>query len=143
MIRRADMGDTLAITAMAKRFADAAATGLPFSAAYAEARARSVIADPMGVVILWDDGHPRGVLAGVIRQHLLFPVAVASELLWWIEPDARGHAARPMLRAFEAWAEAHGADRVEMACFDDRAGALYARAGYEQSSERHWGKGLA
>lgn len=142
MIRRADMGDTLAITAMAKRFAAAAGTGLPFSAAYAEARARATIGDPMGVVLLWDDGAPKGVLAGVIRQHPLFPVTVAAELIWWIEPEARGHAARPMLRAFEAWAESRGADRIEMACFDERAGALYARAGYEASTERHWSKVL-
>lgn len=142
VIRHAELADSLAITAMAKRFAEAAGVGLPFSAPYAEARARAVIGDPSGVVLLWDDGQPRGVLAGMVGPHPLFPVTVASELLWWIEPAARGLAWRSMLRAFEAWARSRGADRVVMACLDDRAARLYARTGYAASGERHWVKGL-
>lgn len=143
MIRRAEMGDAPAIVAMARRFAAAAGTGLPFGAAYADARARQVIGDPNGVALLWDAGRgPQGVLAGLVRHHALFPVIVASELIWWIEPDARGHAARPMLRAFEAWAESRGAERIELACFDERTAAFYARAGYEAQAERHFARAL-
>jgi hypothetical protein len=143
MIRIATDADAMEIVALGKRFSDAAAVGLPFSGAYALARAKAMIADPNAVVILWDDGRPRGVLAGALMWHPLYAVRSASELIWWIDAEARGHAARPMLRAFDAWAEERGAELIQMAELDDRVGALYRRAGFEAMPERHWWKRLA
>ena len=137
-VRRAAPGDTVALAGLAKRFHAAAGLGWPFVPAYAEARFRSLIADPSATVIVWDDGGVQGVIAGALVPQVWHPVTYATELGWWVEPAARGRAWRPLLRAFETWAEDRGAAGVLMSALEERAAALIERAGYEPQSERHF-----
>lgn len=131
--------DALAVAALGKAFAAEAATGFAFSAPYAAEQAARCAEGPGSAVVLWEaEGRPVGALALAVGPHPLFPIRWAQELLWWVEPAHRGHAARPMLRAAEAWARDEGAAVLALSSLDDRAGLLMGRLGYEASPERRW-----
>jgi len=55
-----------------------------------------------------------GLIAGVINPHPFNPdLDMATELWWWVTPDARGSSAGArLLDAFDQWADESGADLV-------------------------------
>ena len=57
-----------------------------------------------------------GLMAGLCQPHPFNPgLLVASELWWWVVPEARGTTAGGRLfRAFEQWAAAQGAGAIAM-----------------------------
>lgn len=138
MIREACLADLRPLTAMAGRFHAAAGLRWGFDPLYAEAHLRRHLTDASATVIVWDaDGQAVGAIAGMLVPQVWYPQVWAIETGWWVEPGHRGRAWRPMLRAFEAWAAARGADAVTMSALDDRTLTLLARAGYEPQAERH------
>lgn len=137
MIREALPADARRLTEMAKHFHAAAGRPEPWSSPYAHARLAALIADPSATVIVWDDDGVQGAIAGALVPQVWHPVTYAVELGWWVEPAARGRAWRPLLRAFETWAEDRGADGVLMSALEDRAAGLIERAGYERQGQCH------
>lgn len=55
-----------------------------------------------------------GLIAGVVNPHPFNPdIKMATELWWWVTPDARGSSAGArLLDAFDEWADDSGADLV-------------------------------
>jgi GNAT superfamily N-acetyltransferase len=75
-----------------------------------------------------------GELAGMIGMiATIHPTSwepVASELFWYVPPEARGGGLK-LLLAGERWAREFGCKRCIMVSPNARVGALYERLGYE------------
>lgn len=73
-----------------------------------------------------------GVITGMIGfvsfPHPMSGELTAAESFWWSERPGDGI---QLLRAAEAWAEAIGAELVQMVAPNERVGALYQRLGYQ------------
>ena len=88
------------------------------------------------VVLLWDvEGKVQGLVAGQWTEMVFNRERVATELVWWVEPEYRKtEASAKLLSAFEAWADWNGCARVQMyALNNDYATILhryYQRWGY-------------
>lgn len=82
---------------------------------------------------------PIGMIAGNISETLFSHHLVASEVVWWIDPDHRrkSKAALELLGAFEYWARINKASYVQMQCLsglnEDGVGRIYKRLGYNQN----------
>ena len=80
---------------------------------------------------------PIGIVAGQVSPALFSHQLVASEVLWWVEPEYRGRsrAAIELLGAFEDWGRRVGADYIQMVSLpflgDSRAHSIYTRLGYD------------
>lgn len=144
MIRKAIAVDKARVLVMAKAFHAASGVPLPFSAAAASVLFDAALTDCNRLCLVYEcDGLARGVLAAVAASHHLAPVKVASEIIWWIEPDWRGGAAMKMLTTYERWAADCGCQYVSMVGLGDdpAVSKLYAHRGY-QAVERHFLKPL-
>lgn len=133
MIRRAMLSDMPRLIEMGQRFAS--------SSEYAgrvevdpEQIAHSVAAmldNPMAVVLVsGSDATITGMLLAVLYEHPFSGKLTATELAWWVEPEARGDGVR-LLRAAETWARESGAVRMQMVAPNERVATLYQRRGYE------------
>jgi N-acetylglutamate synthase-like GNAT family acetyltransferase len=137
MIRRATADDVPALVAMGARFL---AEG-PYAAT------RPTSADALEAFVAHMVSHAyvvrsdHGMLAGHAFAHPITGEPTASEVAWWVEPEARGGlAALRLLTHFEAWAADHGVRAVQMiAPAGTRLGRLYARYGYREL-ETTWEK---
>lgn len=140
MIRNAIPADKARVLVMAKAFHAASGVPFPFSAAAASVLFDAALVDGNRLCLIYErEGIARGVLAAVCAPHHLAPVKVASEIIWWIDPDWRGRAATKMLAAYEAWSAERGCQYVSMVGLgaDPSVSELYARRGY-QAVERHF-----
>jgi RimJ/RimL family protein N-acetyltransferase len=82
--------------------------------------------------VLERDGVAAGMLGMMVFVHPITGEWTASELFWWVNPEARGRGGLQLLHAAEEWATAQGASRLLMIAPDDRVGQLYARLGYRR-----------
>lgn len=143
IVRDANVQDRFALVRMGRAFFEAG--GLPgqYDPAYAEAVILKAIAAMDRCALVLDiEGERRGALLAVAGPHGLLPMTAATELVWWIDPQARSpRAARAMLEAYEAWAARMDAEIVGLAALDARVAALYRRRGY-RPAETHWMKAL-
>lgn len=128
---------------MGRDFLRASGLPLPFDAAWADASLVGHMAQPDRLALVLElAGRARGMLCAAQVQSPLAPVRVASELVFWIDPDARGRWALAMIRAYEAWAREQGCAVASLATVGNRgADALYRRCGFAPA-ERHFSKGL-
>lgn len=132
MIREAIRSDVPAIVAMGERFASDTdyrdrLTVVPTQLA---ATAEHLIANDEAVMLVAErEGAVIGMLALLLYPHPMSGERVASEIVWWVEPEHRGSGLR-LLRAAERWACEHGAAVLHMIAPNDRIGALYQRLGY-------------
>ncbi|MBZ9653553.1 GNAT family N-acetyltransferase [Phyllobacterium lublinensis] len=94
-------------------------------------------------MVLDSEGGVQGLLAAQAGPLPLAPVKAATELIWWIEPHARGRAALAMLDAYEAWARDRGCVFANMVGLgsDPLPARLYESRGYI-AAERHYSKTL-
>ena len=80
--------------------------------------------------------------AGTVFDHPIAGVRMATEVIWWIEPSARGAGlAQQMLRMAETWAREQGATRMQLGSWHDRLDGFYQRLGYTPA-ERIFNKDL-
>mgnify|MGYP001592233288 FL=1 len=80
------------------------------------------------------DGAVVGMFGVFCLTHPITGDEMASELCWWVEPEARGTSAGlKLLKAAEAWAREQGASFLEMIAPSDRVAALYERLGFERT----------
>lgn len=132
IVRPARGLERFAVVALCRRFH--AASGIPFKfdPAHASATAQDHIEDPRKLcLILEAQGALRGVLAASAAVSPLAPVRVAQELVFWIDFEFRGRAARRMLDAYEAWARAEGCAAIGLSSLDDpRVARFFGAAGF-------------
>jgi GNAT superfamily N-acetyltransferase len=88
-----------------------------------------------GLVLVVDqDDVLVGMLGLAIVPSQISGDLVASEVAWWIHPEFRGtRAAVALLASGEAWAQAQGAQWVQLiAPAGSSVGRLYRRRGYDE-----------
>lgn len=91
----------------------------------------ALMANPDGLLLVYDnDGMVDGMMGVLMFRHPMSDQLVASEMFWWVEPEARGSAGVRMLRMAEEWARLRGAERMMMIAPTDRVGEFYERVGY-------------
>lgn len=80
------------------------------------------------IIILYEDF---GVIAGSVAEMNLASSKIATESIWWVEPEKRTkEVGTSLLKAFEYWAKQVGAKYVSMACLDEQVGKVYEKLGY-------------
>lgn len=79
-----------------------------------------------------EDGNVVGMLAGYVFFHPVTGQRIGAELIWWVDPDARGSGAgRTLFEAAETWAREEGATAMQFSAYrDERLEELYRRLGY-------------
>lgn len=143
IVRKALQADKARCLQLARNFH--LASGLPthFSAPYASLLFDACLTEPDRLCLVLDIDGVQGVLAAQAGLLPIAPVKAATELIWWIEPSARGRAAIQMLDAYEAWARERGCVFANMVGLgsDPLPARLYERHGYI-AAERHFLKPL-
>lgn len=131
-IREATTEDVPAIVTMAQHFVQQTsyASCVPSDAGHLQKVTEQLLA--VGVVFVAErDGDLIGMLAGLAYPHYMTSRQTASESAWWVEPSARGaRIAHALLDAFESWAQARGAQCVEIGSWHPRLDRFYQRLGY-------------
>ena len=82
------------------------------------------------IILLYDD---IAMLVGMATPFVFGKALVASELVWWVEPQARNkEIGRALLEAFEYWAkEKAGCGFMTMSCLDNSVAKFYESNGYK------------
>jgi GNAT superfamily N-acetyltransferase len=128
-IRIADTKDIPSILEMAKKFIST--TKYTYDEGVIEHLVTSLLAaDKTLAIILISDG---GFIAGVSNQFVFGLHRQATELAWWVEPEARSKGVgKELLDAFEYWAQnVAKCKTVTMVSLDDELGKYYEKNGYE------------
>lgn len=83
------------------------------------------------VLLLMANDAPVGLLIGVVNEFLLTRDLMASEIAWYVRPQARGHG-HHLRKAFEYWAKnIHNVRFIHMSSLDTPAVNKYLkRQGY-------------
>ena len=133
-IREAVAGDLDAIVAMGEHFLAQTPyqTRIGRNPAQMRALAEHLITGAHGALFV---AARAGTLVGMIGvfvfPHPISGEAIGSEVMWWMEPDARGAGIR-LLRAAERWVKARGATRFQMIAPTPDVEAIYERLGFEK-----------
>jgi GNAT superfamily N-acetyltransferase len=83
---------------------------------------------------------PTGMIIMLGYEHPFTGERIASEMVWWVNPESRGDGIR-LLKAAEGWAKEQGIPKISMIAPSARVGALYERLGYK-AVETAYQKGL-
>ena len=132
MIRKAEPADMGRIVEMGTRFVEE--TTYREHVSIDPQRLTGTVVDlatnPNGVILVSENGnHVDGMIAMLMYEHPYSGIMTAFELVWWVDPEARG-TGRQLLSAAEGWAREMGAKAVQMVAPNLRVGALYERLGY-------------
>lgn len=90
----------------------------------------------IGVILVYEqDGAIKGILGGLCVRCTMTAQLEAIESFWYVMPEVRGSIGGvKLLKAFEAWAQGRGAQRIKMAYLTHvnpvPTASLYARMGY-------------
>jgi len=88
------------------------------------------------------DGALVGMMALTTYTHPMNGDTIATEIVWWIQPEARGgRSALQLFKAGEAWAREQGATTFQMIAPSDQVGAFYERLGFTKI-EVHYQRSL-
>lgn len=82
-------------------------------------------------IVLFEPGV--GFLAGCVTPFIFGPHLLATEIMMWVEPEARGKGAgKEFLSAFEYWAkEKAGCTMISMVSLNENIGKMYEKQGYK------------
>lgn len=115
-----------------------AASGLPFPATAAWADQLYMLARTDRNWLCVE--RPGGILLAQVGPSLLGPFKAAQEIVWWVEPSARG-IGLGMLEEYEQWAKSKGAQAIKVASLAifPQTEKIYEQRGYERL-ETSWVK---
>lgn len=133
MIRRATLDDRDRLMQMAQRFvAETPYAGLiTIDLDRLAASVGGLLENPSGCVLVSGDATLTGMIAMLAYDHPFSGERTAFEVVWWIEPEARGSGdGVRLLRSAEAWARDGGITKMQMVAPDPRVGEFYQRMGY-------------
>ncbi len=88
-----------------------------------------LLENPDAAIFLSGNGTPTGMIAMLAYDHPFSGERIAFEVVWWVDPEARGDGLR-LLRAAEEWARDQGIKKMQMIAPNERVGVLYQRLGY-------------
>ncbi len=90
----------------------------------------SLATNPDAAIFVSDvAGRAVGMIALLIYDHPYSGVRTAFEVVWWVDPEARGGGLR-LLDAAEDWAQEKGAKAIQMVAPNREIGGLYENLGY-------------
>ena len=143
MIRLATVEDIPAIAAMGAHFIETEYPGaIRFDAERLGTLTRSLIEGAGVVFVVEQDGALVGMMALTTYTHPMNGDPIATEIVWWIQPEARGgRAALQLFKAGETWARAQGATQFQMIAPSDKVGVFYERLGFAKI-ETHYQRAL-
>lgn len=129
-IREATVADAPVIVDMATRFLQAHYRDVitPDAASIAAVSTRLLTSEEGIGFIAETDGEPVGMIGAMRFVHPMSGELMASEVVWWVNPEARGIGMR-LLRAVEGWARQHGVKRLQLIAPTEATETLYARLG--------------
>ena len=137
MIRYANASDRDAVIAMGRRFY----ASIPISKTLPHTEDAlhylfHVMLNDGVLLIAEDENGPCGVAGLVLIPYTFNPeMKVASEILWWVNPESQGSGiGKQLLEAIEPACKTEGADLILMIHLKDsppQAKALYERMGYQ------------
>lgn len=80
-----------------------------------------------------------GMFGAFLFEHPITGQRVASELCWWVDPEARGASikAGTMVKCAVEWARENGAEWFEMIAPNERVSRFYERIGFERTDIHH------
>lgn len=136
IVRAATRSDVDAIVAMAERFYAQTSYAARVPLSRESAAGLAIVLMEQGVMLVAEQGDQVVGMVGLFLEPFTFNVAitVATELVWWVEPEARETGAgMALLAGIEPACRQKGADLIRMmalAKFSEHAAALYARRGY-------------
>lgn len=87
-----------------------------------------------GIIVLYlVDDKPVGFIGGVLSKMITSKDPIATEVMWYVSPSARGSRKSLALKeAFEYWAKRVGAKMIAMSTLaDDKIERYYERTGYK------------
>jgi GNAT superfamily N-acetyltransferase len=131
-IRPATSADVPRLVAMGAHFIEATGyrTLLPVNEAQLAALMARLLTEPGGAIfVLATEATVMGAIGLYRFAHPISGEPVASEVFWWVEPDARGSGLR-LLREAERWAAAQGAALLQMIAPTPAVERVYAHRGY-------------
>ena len=134
MIREATVQDIPRIVEMGRHFIEQSeyTETVKYNPQQLKKLTEGVIENDLGAVFLSEvDGQITGFIAALLFDNPFSGELTASDLAWWVEPDARGSGVR-LLRRAEKWAKGRGATAMNMVAPNPRVGQLYSRLGYRQ-----------
>lgn len=82
--------------------------------------ARAWVAERDGIVV--------GTIGGWVYEHPMSGDLIATEVMWWVDPTARGYGLR-LRNLFKQWAREQGARRLTMMSPSPETDQLYERLG--------------
>lgn len=131
MIRRATEADVPRIVEMAAHFFALSEyremmTGSP---AHIAAFTQRLLEREDATIFVAETDRVIGMLAIYVFEHPFSGERVASELVWWVEPETRGAGVR-LLTTAKKWAKEQGATVLQMIAPNDHVGKFYRTAGY-------------
>lgn len=143
MIREATADDIPRIVEMGARFIDTEYPGaVRFNAQQIGAMATALMNGNGAVFVVETEGRVAGMMAMTTYEHCLSGDLIATEVVWWVEPESRGgRAAFHLFAEGEKWARAKGATKLQMIAPSDKVGKLYERLGFERI-EVHYQRSL-
>lgn len=132
-VRPARWNERFAVLSLARDFHAASGIPFPFDPAHASQTAQRFIEDPDKLCLVLEvSGALRGVLAASWACSPLAPVRLAEEVIFWLDPQHRGSAARKMLAAYEEWARGQLCDAAGLAALNDpRVARFFGAAGFK------------
>lgn len=94
------------------------------------------------VILAEKEGEIVGLLAGSVSEQLFNNDKIASEIMWWVEPEhRRSRISLELLNAFEYWAKAVGCTVASMVMIEtEQAEAvhkLYTKRGYRTTEKAY------
>lgn len=113
---------------------------LQFSARKVQAQIGELIASPLGLVIVADDGGDLvGVALAMMAEEWYSEDRIGQEISVYVIPARRGStAAARLIAAMDAWASTMGAKRLQAGATtgvrDDRTVELYERLGFKRAA---------
>jgi GNAT superfamily N-acetyltransferase len=132
-IRPAILADVPHLVVMGERMLQATYAGLLVGdpAALAQVATDLVLGPASTVLVAARADTLVGMIGLVCYPHPFSATPTAGEIMWWVEPDARGIGAALLARA-ERWAAERGAATLQMIApaSNPRVGTLYTRRGY-------------
>lgn len=142
-LREARTGERFQILGLARNYWSVAGLPFEFDPAHVSMTVADYIDDPekLALVLVGRAGVVGALLASVMVSPIA-PVRIATELAWWVDPEARGRASLKMLPAYEAWAAEKGCQMIGIAGRGDpRLARVYKGRGFA-SHEDHYLKVL-
>lgn len=133
MIRHATEADVPRIVEMGRRFVESTAYQgrIGFDPARVESLARGMLSTPnMAGFVSERDGVVVGMLGMHVYEHPMSGERVATETVWWMDPEHRGTDGVRLLKAGEAWARSLNATTLYMVAPSPEVERLYAALGY-------------